>query len=210
MTDALRTGIDLLRIAIDRAAQDKLYAYLALLDKWNRTHNLTAIREREQMITHHVLDSLAVLPHLPATAGLCVADIGSGGGLPGIPLAIARPDWHVTLIDSNHKKTAFLTQAAIELPLPNSDVVTARVEDVVPPSRFDVVISRAYSTLSTFTGQSGHLLAPGGRWVAMKGTLPRDEIAALPAAISVEATPSLEVPGIDGARHLVIMKMGVR
>jgi len=210
MTDALRTGIDLLRLAVDRAAQDNLLAYVALLDKWNRTHNLTAIRERAQMITHHVLDSLAVLPHLPERAGLHVADIGSGGGLPGIPLAIARPDWHVTLIDSNHKKTAFLTQAAIELPLPNVDVVTARVEDVLPPSRFDIVISRAYSTLSNFTEQTGHLLAPGGRWVAMKGMLPRDEMAALPAAISVEATPSLQVPGVDGERRLVIMKMAVR
>jgi 16S rRNA (guanine527-N7)-methyltransferase len=210
MTNALRTGIDLLRIAIDRAALDKLYAYLALLDKWNRTHNLTAIRAREQMITHHVLDSLAVLPHLTATAGLRVADIGSGGGLPGIPLAIARPDWHVTLIDSNHKKTAFLTQAAIELPLPNVDVVTARVEDFVPPSRFDVAISRAYSTLSTFTEQTGRLLADGGRWVAMKGTLPRDEIAALAATISVEAMVSLQVPGVEGERHLVIMNKAVR
>jgi 16S rRNA (guanine527-N7)-methyltransferase len=210
MTDALRTGIDLLRIAIDRAAQDKLLAYVELLDKWNRTHNLTAIREREQMITHHLLDSLAVLPHLPATVGLRVADVGSGGGMPGIPLAIARPDWHATLIDSNHKKTSFLTQAAIELPLPNVAVVTARVEDVVPLSSFDIVISRAYSTLSTFTEQTGHLLAPDGRWVAMKGALPNDEMAALPATIRVEATPLLQVPGVDGERHLVIMKMAVR
>jgi 16S rRNA (guanine527-N7)-methyltransferase len=210
MTDALRAGIELLRLSLDRAAQDKLLAYVALLDKWNRTHNLTAIRDRGQMITHHLLDSLAIIAHLPARAGLRVADVGSGGGLPGIPLAIARPDWQVTLIDSNHKKTAFLNQAAIELPLANIDVVTARVESVQPSSHFDVVISRAYSSLGTFVEQTGHLLAPGGEWVAMKGGLPHDEISALPAEISVEATPSLQVPGIDGERHLVIMKPAAR
>ncbi len=210
MTDALRAGIDVLRLALDDSAQNKLHAYVALLEKWNRTRNLTAIRERGQMITHHLLDSLAVLPHLPVRAGLRVADVGSGGGLPGVPLAIARPDWHVTLIDSNHKKTAFLNQAAIELPLPNVDVVAGRVEDVEPPFPFDVVISRAYSTLGTFIAQSARLLAPDGCWVAMKGTLPHDEIAALPAEIRVNATPALQVPGVDGERHLVIMKAAAR
>jgi 16S rRNA (guanine527-N7)-methyltransferase len=210
MTDALRAGIERLRLSLDRPAQDKLLAYVALLDKWNRTHNLTAIRDRGQVITHHLLDSLAVVPHLPARGGLRVADVGTGGGLPGIPLAIARPDWDLTLIDSNHKKTAFLTQAAIELPLPNVEVVTARVENVDPSSPYDVVISRAYSTLGTFVEQTGRLLAPGGRWVAMKGTVPHDEITALPAEITVEATPSLQVPGIDGERHLILMKATTR
>jgi 16S rRNA (guanine527-N7)-methyltransferase len=210
MTDALRAGIDVLRLSIDGAACARLLAYVALLDKWNRTHNLTAIRDPGQMITHHLLDSLAIVPHLPMRAGLRVADVGSGGGLPGIPVSIARPDWGVTLMDSNHKKTAFLIQAAIELPLPNVDVVTARVENVVPQSRFDIVVSRAYSTLRTFVEQTSQLIAPGGMWVAMKGTLPRDEIAALPAEITVEATPSLRVPGIDAERHLVIMKAATR
>lgn len=210
MTDALRAGIHILRLSLDCAAKDKLLAYVALLDKWNRTHNLTAIRDRGQMISHHLLDSLAVVPHLPARAGLRVADVGSGGGLPGIPLAIARPDWQVTLIDSNHKKTAFLNQATIELPLPNVDVLTARVENVGRPCLFDVVISRAYSTLCKFVEQSGDLLAPGGQWVAMKGGLPREEMSALPAEISVEATPSLQVPGVDGERHLVIMKIAAK
>ena len=137
MTDALRGGHRELWACPSTAPRsDRLLAYLALLDKWNRTHNLTAIRDRDVMITHHLLDSLAVLPHLPTRTGLRVVDVGSGGGLPGIPLAIARPDWHVTLIDSNHKKTAFLNQAAIELPLPNVEVVTARVENVVPAVRF--------------------------------------------------------------------------
>jgi 16S rRNA (guanine527-N7)-methyltransferase len=210
MTDALRAGIAVLGLSIDRTAHDTLLAYLALLDKWNRTHNLTAIRDRDSMITHHLLDSLAVLPHLPARSGLRVADVGSGGGLPGIPLALARPDWHVTLIDSSHKKTAFLSQAAIELPLPNVDVVTARVENMVPPLPFDVVISRAYSTLRTFVEQTASWLGRDGRWVAMKGTLPGDEMEALPADIGVEAAPSLAVPGIAGERHLVVMKPSVR
>jgi 16S rRNA (guanine527-N7)-methyltransferase len=206
MTDALRAGIDVLGLAIDRAAEQKLRAYVALLEKWNRTHNLTAIREREQMLTHHLLDSLAVLPHLPARAGLRVADVGSGGGLPGIPLAIARPDWFVALIDSNRKKTAFLAQAAIELPLPNVEVLADRTERLAPSSRFDVVISRAYSTLATFVAQSRQLLAPGGCWVAMKGALPRDEMAAIDAWPRIEATPALTVPGVEGERHLVLMK----
>lgn len=206
MTDALRAGIEVLGLAIDRAAEQKLHAYVALLDKWNRTHNLTAIRDREQMLTHHLLDSLAALPHLPTRTGLRVADIGSGGGLPGIPLAIARPDWCVTLIDSNRKKTAFLSQAAIELPLPNVEVVTNRAEHVAPSSRFDIVISRAYSTLATFIAQSQQLLAPGGCWVAMKGVLPHDEITALDASIRIEATPAMTVPGVEGERHLVLMK----
>jgi 16S rRNA (guanine527-N7)-methyltransferase len=210
MTDALRAGIAVLGLSIDRAAHDTLLAYLALLDKWNRTHNLTAIRDRDLMITHHLLDSLAVLPHLPMRSGLRVADVGSGGGLPGIPLALARPDWHVTLIDSGQKKTAFLSQAAIELPLPNVDVVTARVENVVPSLPFDVVISRAYATLRTFVEQTAGLLGRDGRWVAMKGTLPGDEIEALPADISVEAAPSLTVPGMVGERHLVVMKPAIR
>jgi 16S rRNA (guanine527-N7)-methyltransferase len=206
MTDALRAGIAVLGLAIDRAAENRLLAYVALLDKWNRTHNLTAIRDREQMLTHHLLDSLAVLPHLPTRSGLRVADVGSGGGLPGIPLAIARPDWRVTLIDSNRKKTAFLSQAAIELPLPNVEVVSDRVEHVAPPTRFDVVISRAYSTLATFIAQSRQLLAPGGCWVAMKGALPRDEMTEIDASVRIEATPALRVPGVEGARHLVLMK----
>jgi 16S rRNA (guanine527-N7)-methyltransferase len=206
LTGALRAGIDVLGVAIDGRAHDQLLAYLALLEKWNRTHNLTAIRERGPMITHHLLDSLAVLPHLPSRAGLRVADVGSGGGLPGIPLAIARPDWQVTLIDSNHKKTSFLTQAAIELHLANVEVAAARVEDVSPPRPYDVVISRAYSTLGTFVRQTRQLLAPEGVWVAMKGGLPRDEMAALPADVGVAATTALQIPGLVGERHLVTMK----
>lgn len=204
----LADGVAALGLAalVGAAAQAKLLAYLVLLDKWNRTHNLTAIREPERMITHHLLDSLAVLPHLPSRGGLRLIDIGSGGGLPGIPLAVVRPDWQLTLLDSNFKKATFLRQAAIELPLPNVDVVAARVEDYQPAAGFDIAISRAFSDLAVFAGAGRRLLAPDGRLVAMKGVYPHEELAHLPAQIGVTATPSLKVPGLNGDRHLVIME----
>ena len=206
MTDVLSAGIVALGLGIDADGREKLRDYVALLDKWNRTHNLTAIRDPAQMITHHLLDSLSMLPHLPARSGMRAIDVGSGGGLPGVPLAIARPDVHMTLLDSNRKKTAFLEQAAIELPLANVEVIASRAEDFTPRIRFDAVISRAYSALATFVAQTRHLLAPGAQWYAMKGVLPHDEIAALPPTVGVVATPLLRVPGIDAERHLVIMK----
>src|SRR5450631_2822524 len=174
MTAALVAGLSALELDADIAARARLSQYIALLDKWNRTHNLTAIRDPAQMITHHLLDSLAVLPHLPAGAAVRAIDVGSGGGLPGIPLAIARPDLRMTLLDSNRKKTAFLEQAAIELPLANVEVIASRVEDFAPRILFDAVISRAYSSLATFVGETRHLLAPRGQWFAMKGVLPHD------------------------------------
>jgi 16S rRNA (guanine527-N7)-methyltransferase len=206
ITAALAAGLGALGLDLDPVARGKLGEYVALLEKWNRTHNLTAIRDPAQMITHHLLDSLAVLPHLPAGAAVRALDVGSGGGLPGIPLAIARPDLRITLLDSNRKKTAFLEQAAIELPLANVVVAAARVEAYAPKAAFDVVISRAYSALATFVAQTRHLLAPGGRWLAMKGTLPSEEIEGLPPTVRVVATPPLRVPGIAAKRHLVIME----
>ncbi|MGH8800063.1 MAG: 16S rRNA (guanine(527)-N(7))-methyltransferase RsmG [Casimicrobiaceae bacterium] len=191
---------------IDDDAQAKLLAYVALLDKWNRTHNLTAIRDPERMITHHLLDSLAVLPHLATRSGLRLIDIGSGGGLPGIPLAIVRPDWRVALLDSNFKKAAFLRQAVIELPLPNAEVVAARAEHYAPQAAFDVVISRAFSDLAVFADAGRSLVAPGGRLVAMKGVYPHEELAQLPGGVGVMGTPSLHVPGLEADRHLVIME----
>lgn len=205
MTGALATGIRAIGLDVDDAAQQKLSGYLALLQKWNRTHNLTAIREPAQMITHHLLDSLAVMPHLPARAGLRLADVGSGGGLPGIPLAIARPDWQVTLIDSNRKKAAFLTQAAIDLSLANVEVVATRVEAYAPATRFDVVIARAYAKLATLVAQARHLIAADGKLVAMKGALVPEELARLARDMRVVATPALAVPGVAGERHLVIV-----
>ena len=188
------------------AARAKLAAYLELLAKWNRTYNLTAIREPERMITHHVLDALAVLPHLPQREGLRVLDVGSGAGVPGIPLAIARPDWHVVMLDSNHKKGAFVQQAVIELALANAEAVVARVEDYAPGAPFDIVISRAFTDLATFATAGVRHLAPGGQLVAMKGVYPDEEIANLPPGVRVVATPSLAVPGLDAKRHLVVMR----
>ena len=192
-------------ITLPQDARGKLDAYLALLAKWNRTYNLTAIREPEQMITHHVLDALAVLPRLPGTERLRVLDVGSGGGVPGLPLAIARPQWTVVLLDSNHKKGAFLQQAAIELGLANVEVVTARVEDHESMAAFDAIISRAFSDLATFAQTSARHLAPGGRMYAMKGVYPDEEIAQLPPEIRMVAAPALAVPGLHAQRHLVVM-----
>jgi 16S rRNA (guanine527-N7)-methyltransferase len=194
--------------ALPAHARAKLEAYIALLVKWNATYNLTAIREPERMVTHHVLDALAVLPHLPAVgagAGLRVLDVGSGGGVPAIPLAIAQPDWRVVALDSNHKKGAFLQQAINELPLPNAEAVIARVEDYVPTAPFDVVISRAFADLATFVNSSARHLAPNGVLVAMKGVFPDEEIDELAPTVRVVATPALHVPGLDAERHLIVM-----
>jgi len=194
--------------ALPPGAREKLQAYIALLAKWNATYNLTAIREPERMVTHHVLDALAVLPHLPDTGpALRVLDVGSGGGVPAVPLAIARPQWHVVALDSNHKKGAFLQQAVNEIPLPNAEAVVARVEDYVPSAPFDIVISRAFSDLETFVASSARHLAPQGLLVAMKGVFPDEEIALLPSTVRVVATPALAVPGLDAERHLIVMAL---
>ena len=192
--------------ALPPDAADRLAAYLDLLAKWNRVYNLTAIRDREQMESHHIRDALAVLPHLPGAPGIRLLDVGSGGGIPGIPLAIARPDWHVVLLDSNDKKAAFLTQAAIELRLGNVTVVARRVQDYAAATRFDVVISRAFSDLAPFARAASRFVGPGGIIVAMKGVLPRQELDALPDDIDVITTPALRVPGLDAERHLVILR----
>ena len=192
--------------ALPPGAREKLQAYIALLAKWNATYNLTAIREPERMVTHHVLDALAVLPHLPDTGpALRVLDVGSGGGVPAVPLAIARPQWRVVALDSNHKKGAFLQQAINELPLPNAEAVVARVEEYVPSAPFDIVISRAFSDLATFVNSSARHVAPDGVLVAMKGVFPDEEIAELPPNVRVVATPALAVPGLDAERHLIVM-----
>jgi len=202
----LAAGIDGLGLALPAAARVKLLAFVDLLAKWNRTYNLTAIREPERMVTHHLLDALAVLPHLPAASGLRVLDVGAGGGIPGIPLAIARPDWTVVLVDANHKKVTFMTQAAIELDLPNVTAHATRVEAFAPAARFDIVISRAFSDLATFAQAAGRHVAPGGFLVAMKGVHPDEELAALPGDLEVVAAPTLAVPGLDAARHVIVMR----
>ena len=188
-------------------ARARLSAYLDLLEKWNRVYNLTAIRERVQMESLHVEDALAVLPWLPVANDVRLLDVGSGGGIPGIPLAIARPAWRVVLLDGNHKKVSFLTQAAIELDLSNVRAVASRIEDYALDERFDIVISRAFSDLPTFAEVARRHVAPDGMIVAMKGALPRGEIEALPENLEVVATPVLDVPGLDAERHLVIMTL---
>jgi 16S rRNA (guanine527-N7)-methyltransferase len=204
--DALTAGLRDLGVALASDAPERLLAYVELLAKWNRTYNLTAIREPARMITHHVLDALAILPHLPAHETLRVLDVGSGGGVPGIPLAIARPGWAVTLLDANSKKTSFLTQAAIDLRASNVRVATARVEAFAPDAPFDVVVSRAFSELADFTAGAARHVAQGGVLAAMKGVHPDEELAQLPASIDVLGVPMLRVPGLDAARHLVLMR----
>lgn len=201
----LGEGIDALGLALDARQRKQLADYLALLAKWNKTYNLTAIREPARMVTHHALDSLAVLPHLPSTPALRVLDVGSGGGLPGIPIAIARPDWRVVMVDPNHKKAAFLTQAAIELGLSNAAAYATRVEDLRNETPFDLVISRAFADLATFASSSARHLAPQGALVAMKGVHPAEEIEQVKDAFAVEPI-AIAVPGLDASRHLVFMR----
>ena len=204
-TSALDTGVARLGVALPDGGAAKLAAYLELLAKWNRTFNLTAIREPERMVTHHALDSLAIVPALPSGA-IRVLDVGSGGGLPGIPIAIARPDAEVVMIDSSGKKATFLAQAAIELPLANASSVASRVEDYAPARPFDVVVSRAFSDLATFVRLARKHVAPDGMLYAMKGVHPDEELAELPDDVEVVAERKLDVPGLDGTRHLIVMK----
>jgi len=199
----LAAGIAALGLALPDGAEAKLLAYLVLLDKWNRVYNLTAVRDAERMVSHHLLDSLAAVPYFQ---GETVLDVGSGGGLPGIPLAIVRPDLQVTLIDSIAKKTAFLLQAKAELGLANLQVITGRVEHFRPETGFDIVTSRAFSDLREFITLTRHLLKPGGRWLAMKGLYPNEEIAQLPAGVKVSADHALVVPGLEASRHLIVLE----
>lgn len=200
--NGLEEGLEALHLALAPGVQGKLLDYLALIEKWNRVYNLTAVREPGQMLAHHLLDSLAVAPHLE---GARLADVGSGAGLPGIPLALARPQLAVTLIESSHKKAAFLRQAAIELGLENVEVVNARVETWEAPRRFDIVISRAFSDLPEFVALAGRLCAGGGVLAAMKGVHPFEELAQLPTPYRTRAVIPLTVPGLDAERHLVLI-----
>ncbi len=200
--DQLQRGLAALGLTLEHDTQQRLLDYVALIEKWNRVYNLTAIREPEKMVSHHLLDSLAVAPHLHAKRLL---DVGSGAGLPGIPLALANPDMHVTLLDSNHKKVAFLNQAVMELKLKNAEVCGERVESWQAQNKFDVIISRAFSDMSEFVRITRHLLAPGGMFAAMKGLHPYEEIDKLPPDCKVRQVLPLAVPGLEGARHLVLI-----
>ena len=199
----LSTGLAELGINLSAAQQDQLLAFRDLLLKWNKTYNLTALRDPEQAISHHLLDSLAILPQLGDGPLL---DVGSGGGLPGIPLAIARPALAVSMVDTVQKKATFLQQAAIQLGLKNVAVHHARVEEM--HGQYAQISSRAFAEIALFIRLTRHLLAPGGRWLAMKGMRPDNEIAVLPSDIVVEQIIPLHVPGLDAERHLIILKAG--
>lgn len=199
----LQRGLEDLALALPEGAQEKLLAYLELLAKWNKTYNLTAIRDPEKMISHHLLDSLAVLPHLPEGP---LADVGSGGGLPGIPLAIADPARRVTLNDANHKKAAFLQQAVIELKLTNANVHVGRVQAWRPAQRFACVITRGFAELADFISACRHLLAPGGVLAAMKGVFPQAELERVPAGAECRDVRRLQVPLLEAERHLVLCR----
>ncbi len=197
----LERGLDALRI--DRAHADALLAYLALLDRWNRTYNLTAIRDPREMVTRHLVDSLAMHAHVHAVSRL--ADLGTGPGLPGIPLAIVQPALEVSLVESSGKKARFLREAVRALGLRNARVVEARIEAHDAPGHYDAITARALGTLGMILEHGGRLLAPRGRLLAMKGVVPREEIAALPEGWRVEAVQALSVPGLDAERHLVVV-----
>lgn len=186
--------------------RQKLLDYLALIQKWNKVHNLTAVRDPEEMVTLHLLDSLSVLPHIKSGHLL---DVGSGAGLPGIPLALCLPDLQVTVMDSSHKKASFMRQVKAELNIPNLEVVCGRAEDYQAEQLFDIVISRAFSDLNQFVMLTKHLCKADGQWLAMKGVHPYDELAQL-GTVSAKAIPAkvvpLKVPGLQAQRHLVFLK----
>ncbi len=199
----LAAGIAALELDISPDAQQRMLDYLLLIEKWNKAYNLTAVRQPAKMLTHHLLDSLSVLPHV---RGLRVLDVGSGAGLPGIPLALAQPKWRLTLLDSNHKKTTFLRQAMIELKLTNVDVVCDRVETWTSPQPFDTVVSRAFSDLPEFLSLAGRLCAKTGVVVAMKGIYPHEELAQVPKNFQLCNVVSLNVPGLGAERHAAVLQ----
>lgn len=199
-SEILQNGITQLGIELKSEQLEKLLQYLQLLDKWNKVYNLTAIRDPRQMVSNHLLDSLAILPHLWSGRWL---DVGCGAGLPGLVIAIARPDWQVSLLDSNSKKTSFVRQVAIELGLKNVEVHCARVEAWEPESKFDGIVSRAFTDLGQFLSVTRHLMAENGRWAAMKGA-PEQELAGVAEDCQIERIIRLQVPGLDAARSLVI------
>jgi 16S rRNA (guanine527-N7)-methyltransferase len=198
----LASGLGELGLALSAEAQMRLLSYLALIEKWNKVYNLTAIRDTQDMVREHLLDSLTVAEYVQPHR---VLDVGSGAGLPGIPLAIARPELTVTLLDSNGKKSAFLQQARIELQLPNAEVVCTRVETYRPSALFDTVVTRAFADTRTIAKLCVPLLNEKGIVLAMKGAAPADELAALPQGAAAARVVRLHVPGSPAQRHLVVM-----
>ena len=204
LSSALRDELDagLAALGLDGAHAAPLLAYLALLDRWNRTYNLTAVRDPREMVSRHLLDSLAMHGHVPDGR---LADLGTGPGLPGIPLALVRPGLQVTLVESNGKKARFLREALRTLGLANARVAECRIEALAEPGAYDAITARALATLPLILELGGHLLGPGGRLLALKGARPDAEIAALPAGWHLESVHPLTVPGLAAERHLVVV-----
>lgn len=198
----LDAGLGTMGIAASPEQKERWLAFLTLLMKWNKAYNLTAVRDPAEVVARQLLDSLSILPWFTAEALL---DVGAGGGLPGIPLAILFPGRQFTLLDSNGKKTRFLTQCKLDLGLDNLTVVQARADEFQPPQAFSQISSRAFTALPNLVAWCAHLLAPGGQFLAMKGQYPENEVAALPAPWQVEARHGLQVPGCEAERHLLII-----
>lgn len=199
----LQSGLKEMGLDLSGEQQDKLLAYVEMLKKWNKTYNLTALHDESRIINHHLLDSLTLPPYLEGAQTML--DVGSGGGQPGIPAAVCRPDLQITLLDANTKKTSFLQQAAIELELKNVRVVNGRVE-AVQGLRADVITSRAFAELADFVNWTAHLLQDGGCWAAMKGVYPAAEIDRLPDSVCVERVDKIRVPQLNAERHMVILR----
>lgn len=203
--EELTQGAATLGVALDARQHELLMGYLALLIKWNKAYNLTAVRNPDEMVSRHLLDSLSVVPFV-TERGNDWLDVGSGGGMPGVPLAILFPERRFTLLDSNGKKTRFLTQVKLELGLDNLGVVNARVEAFRPEQPFAGIVSRAFSALEDFANWTRHLGDRDTHWLAMKGLRPDDELARMPEDFKVEAEHTLAVPGCQGQRHLLILR----
>lgn len=197
----LREGLSAMALPLDDAAVTRLMTFLAGLVKWNQAFNLTAIRDPLTMVDKHLLDSLSLLPLISADS---LIDIGTGAGLPGFVLALVNPEQDITLLDSNGKKTRFLKQMAADMGMTRVTVVNARCEEHV--GQYAQICSRAFASLADMVNGTAHLLAPNGRWLAMKGHIPADEIAALPAVAVLENTPPLRVPFAADARHLIVLR----
>ena len=204
LAPVLASGIKDLQLNLNQQQHEQLLDYLALLFKWNAVYNLTSVRDPMQMMTHHLLDSLAAIASFAGAQN--VLDVGAGGGLPGVVLAISRPDMKVSMIDTVHKKTAFLTQVKAELELANVTVYTKKVQELEVAAKFDVITSRAFADLSDFVNWSGHLLAEGGQFIALKGTAPPEEQERLPKEWKVTQLKPIQVPGLQAERHLVFIQ----
>ncbi|WP_213878312.1 16S rRNA (guanine(527)-N(7))-methyltransferase RsmG [Pseudomonas sp. dw_358] len=200
----LAQGAQQLGITLSEQQHAQLLAYLALLIKWNKAYNLTAVRNPDEMVSRHLLDSLSIVPYIGDSARWL--DVGSGGGMPGIPLAILFPEKQITTLDSNGKKTRFQTQVKLELKLANLQVIHSRVEDLQPEQPFSGIVSRAFSSLEDFSNWTRHLGDQQTRWLAMKGLHPADELVALPTDFHLDSAQALTVPGCQGQRHLLILR----